>query len=362
MRHCIFTVIYFPLMEVILIILASLALFYILAIVCDSFFVPAIDILAKKMNLGSDAAGATLLAVGSSAPELFTSFFAVFGLAGAEANVGAGTIVGSAIFNILVIVGASAMFKAVVLQWQPVIRDLSFYVVTILLLFFSFRDGKVTLSEVLVFLAVYVVYIFAVVNWRKWFPYKDVAAPEEASGPPKNKIGNITFKALSFVIPDTNKKKHLYLVSFLMSIVVLLVISYYLVELITNLAIIMNINATFLALTVLAAGTSVPDLIGSIVVAKQGRGDMAVSNAVGSNIFDILFGLGLPWFLFLLINGGNIAVNNENLSASIILLFATVIAIIFLLIVRNWRIGHKSGLILIVLYVLYCIYTFITVA
>ena len=72
-----------------------------LAIVTEDYFVPAIDKIAHKLRLSSDASGATLLAAGSSAPEFFTSLFAVLGLAGAHADVGAGTIVGSAIFNIL---------------------------------------------------------------------------------------------------------------------------------------------------------------------------------------------------------------------------------------------------------------------
>ena len=62
-------------------------------------------------------------------------------------------------------------------------------------------------------------------------------------------------------------------------------------------------KTTIVALTVLAAGTSIPDLLSSVIVAKQGRGDMAVSNAVGSNIFDILFALGFPWLILLTING-----------------------------------------------------------
>ena len=124
---------------------------------------------------------------------------------------------------------------------------------------------------------------------------------------------------------------------------------------------VLNINATFLALTVLAAGTSIPDLLGSLVVAKQGRGDMAVSNAVGSNIFDILFALGFPWLIVLLFKTDEIIVSTENLSASIFLLFATVVATLFLLIARKWRLGRYSGIFLIGLYVAYCVYLVITI-
>ena len=343
-------------MQLLIIIATTLFLFYILSVVCETYFVPSIDILSKKLKLSSDAAGATLLAAGSSAPELFASIIAVFGLTKAGADVGAGTIVGSAIFNVLVIIGAAAMFKAVTLQWKPIIRDLGFYVLTILLLFFFFQNGKISLVESLSFLVLYGIYIFAVLKWKKWFSYEDIGIDPSHEVEPKGKISLFIKKGVDIVIPDVEKRPHLYLVTFFVSILVIIVASYVLVENLIHAADILDISPTFLALTALAAGTSLPDLIGSIVVAKQGRGDMAVSNAVGSNIFDILFGLGAPWAVYLLFNGGSIAVSTDNLNASILLLLATVVAIITLLIVRRWRIGKYAGLGLILLYVAYVIY------
>lgn len=350
-------------MGVILSALAVLAIFYLLAIVTEDFFVPAIDKLADKLGLSSDASGATLLAAGSSAPEFFTSLFAVLGLAGAHADVGAGTIVGSAIFNVLVIVGAAAMFKAVKLQWQPVIRDLVFYAFTVLMLLWAFSDGAITLIEALVFVGTYVGYVVTVVNWRKVFPYKDIQADLDISTKHRNPLNSLLHRIIGYIVPDTNKKPSLYGITFVLSILAIAGLSWLLVDQVVVIALALNINATFLALTVLAAGTSVPDLIGSIVVAKQGRGDMAVSNAIGSNVFDVLFGLGLPWLLVLSLGGQNqISVSRENLLASVLLLFATVVAILFLLVVRNWRIGHKSGLILIGLYGAYVVYVLLSVS
>merc|ERR1712178_488063 len=69
-----------------------------------------------------------------------------------------------------------------------------------------------------------------------------------------------------------------------------------------------NIPVFIMGVTVLAAGTSVPDLLTSVIVAKQGHGDMAVSSSIGSNIFDILVGLPVPWLLYCLVNGGEISV------------------------------------------------------
>ncbi len=337
-------------------ILVLIVAFYLLAVICEDFFVSSLDIISAKLKLPSDVAGATFMAVGSSAPELFTALFAVL-KAGDHADVGAGTIVGSAIFNILVIIGAAATFRQAKLTWQPVIRDMLFYIFTIILLLISFWDGQITIGESLSFLGMYGFYIFAVTQWKKILPYKDADAIEVLeTGLKKNKLSKLSKQLLSSIIPDPQTKPHLYLVTFGVSILGLAGLSYVLVESAVGIGTILNINPTLIALTVLAAGTSIPDLLSSIVVAKQGRGDMAVSNAVGSNIFDILFGLGLPWIIVLSLKGETVKVGTDNLLSSVFLLFATVVAILFILITRKWTIGRHAGFGLIGLYILYVLY------
>lgn len=350
-------------MTIVIAICILLVIFYVLSILTEEFFIPAIDRIAHRMRLSSEAAGATLLAAGSSAPEFFTSLVAILGLAhGNHADLGAGTIVGSAIFNVLVIIGAASIFKSVTLQWKPVLRDMGMYVITIVLLYLAFADSKITPIEAIVFVAFYALYVFIVVNWKKWLKY-DNQELKHTEIPQKSKsLHAFVHRCVGFVVPSPDGKKS-YIWAFINSILLIAAMSWLLVEQVIVLADALSINSTFLALTVLAAGTSIPDLIGSVVVARQGRGDMAVSNAVGSNIFDILFGLGLPWLLYGLINGGDaLVVSSENLLASILLLLATVVAILFLLIVRDWKIGHKSGFILISLYIAYVIYIAIRVA
>lgn len=339
---------------------------FLLAIICEDFFVESLDILSAKLKLPSDVAGATLMAVGSSAPELFTALFAVLLSSGQHADVGAGTIVGSAIFNILVIIGASAAFKKTKLTWQPVIRDLIFYILTILLLLWSFRDGQILFYESLAFLGIYVTYVFLVTQWKKILPYKDIdpmdiVTKEINQETKKYPLVKWTKKALTLIIPDPQKKKSAYLITFLMSIVAIAGLSYLLVESAINIGVFFRISPTIIALTVLAAGTSIPDLISSVIVAKQGRGDMAVSNAVGSNIFDILVGLGLPWMIAFGLGAQAITVGTENLLSSVFLLFATVVAILFVLITQKWTIGRKSGLILILFYIAYILYNIVKV-
>lgn len=344
-------------MELILSVIGLLAIFYTLAILCDEFFVPSLDLIAKRFRMSSDVAGATLMAVGSSAPELFTSLFAVL-RPGDSANVGAGTIVGSAIFNILVIIGASAMYRGAKLTWQPVIRDMLFYVVSIIALLYTFWDGYINMWEAIALVALYVIYVITVANWKRILPYDD-SDPIEILEEGEKKINGLHHgvkTVLGLVIPDCQEKPNAYFITFILSIVGLAGMSYGLVELAVHVSAILHINPTIVALTVLAAGTSVPDLLSSLIVAKQGRGDMAVSNAVGSNIFDILFGLGFPWLLILFVKHEPILVQTENLISSVLLLFATVISIMFILVTRNWWLGRRAGIVLVGAYLAYIFY------
>jgi K+-dependent Na+/Ca+ exchanger-like protein len=304
------------------------------------------------------------MAMGSSAPEFFVSLFAVFRISAGEQAVGAGTIVGSAIFNILVIVGASALFKRAVLTWQPVIRDLSFYIFTILLLLVTFLDGEITLAESTLFVGLYIIYIFSFKIWKRLFPYKTqgdidseiIAVTEKEELEIKLRpatVKNLLDKAISLLFVDLKAHPRLYFVNFLTAIAALAIFSHIMVESAVGVAHTFGVPEVIIALTILAAGTSIPDLISSIVVAKRGRGDMAVANAVGSNVFDINIGLGLPWIIFILWKGSSVPVVTENLTSSIFLLFATVIALLFLLIAKKWELGRYAGVLLIAMYGFY---------
>lgn len=109
---------------------------------------------------------------------------------------------------------------------------------------------------------------------------------------------------LTFTIPDVRRPgfgKWCYF-SFIVSILWIGIFSFFMVNWTEILGNTMGIPAVVMGYTVLAAGTSVPDLLSSVIVARMGEGDMAVSSSIGSNIFDILVGLPLPWLIFSLVN------------------------------------------------------------
>lgn len=143
---------------VILHMLGMLYMFIALAIVCDEFFVPALTVITEKLAISDDVAGATFMAAGGSAPELFTSVIGVFI---SHSNVGIGTIVGSAVFNILFVIGMCAVFSREILNltWWPLFRDVSFYILDLIMLIIFFLDNYINCWESMTLLLSYAAYV-----------------------------------------------------------------------------------------------------------------------------------------------------------------------------------------------------------
>ena len=113
-----------------------------------------------------------------------------------------------------------------------------------------------------------------------------------------------------------------------------------------------------MGLTFLAAGTSVPDLLSSVIVARKGLGDMAVSSSVGSNIFDILIGLPLPWLsygIYRSITEGETYVDvvADTLFLSVLILVAMVVIVVLCIHINKWKMTKKLGIMMFVLYIVF---------
>lgn len=355
-------------MNLIISLLGLIFTFYILARICDLFFVESLEIMAKKLKMSSDVAGATLMAIGSSAPEFFTALIALFIAGGGHENMGAGTIVGSALFNLLVIIGTVSLFKIKKLTWQPVTRDLLFYFLSVVLLFVFFIDGKITITEAIIFVIFYVIYLFSFKYWKKLFPYKrkladvqELFEDEEADFIKETKREkwwnpfDLIDKLIILIFPNLKKRPQFYVYVFILSLAMIILLSWLMIKFGVAFAHSVHLPEVLIALTILAIGTSVPDLMSSVIVAKKGKGDMAVTNAIGSNIFDIQIGLGLTWMIALIIRGGVISVNTQNIVSSVILLIVSMVYLLIVLVLKKWRIGRTFGSIFILTYVLYII-------
>ncbi|XP_073712545.1 sodium/potassium/calcium exchanger 4 isoform X1 [Misgurnus anguillicaudatus] len=476
---------------VLLHIIAALYMFLALAIVCDDYFVTSLEKICEKLNLSEDVAGATFMAAGSSAPELFASVIGVFITHG---DVGVGTIVGSAVFNILCIIGVCGIFagQVVLLTWWAVFRDSSFYIMAVVALIVFIYDEKIVWWESLILVVMYAVYILIMkfnapmqkfftrrsdqnvangnaavgseledgnesvddpsvpllceVKSSKMYSRGSVVMVDEiinASPPhyrfpeaslrimvtnhfgPKTRLrmasrliiterqrlvqaangvetavldgkpdienGNVPedkttedkeseltspFRVpggcmnktkwliswpllliLYFTIPNCAKSRweKYFMLSFILSTVWIAVFSYLMVWMVTIIGYTLGIPDVIMGITFLAAGTSVPDCIASLIVARQGLGDMAVSNTIGSNVFDILVGLGVPWALqtMAVSYGSVVKINSRGLLYSVVLLLGSVALTVFGIHLNRWKLDFKLGVYLLVLYAVF---------
>ena len=161
---------------------------------------------------------------------------------------------------------------------------------------------------------------------------------------------------LKVIFPN---KKHFTIV-FIISIVIIAGISWVLVESAIEIAHFLKISEAVIAVTILAVGTSIPDLISSVVVSKQGRGGMAISNAVGSNIFDILMGLGLPFLIIIISMGGKADIEVGDIEISVYFLLASVFIVFLLFILNKWKVGKIFGSSLLLIYLIYVIWAILS--
>lgn len=160
-------------------------MFLALAIACDEFFVPALEEMSseRRLNLSMDVAGATLMAAGGSAPELFTSLFGTF----TESEIGFGTIVGSAVFNVLFVIAMCSLMARETLQltWWPLFRDSLYYSIGLVVLTVfvgvSSRE-RILIWEACVLFVLYLGYILIMYYNRdiyKMLTGKELQDPEE---------------------------------------------------------------------------------------------------------------------------------------------------------------------------------------
>ena len=161
--------------------------------------------------------------------------------------------------------------------------------------------------------------------------------------------------AMFLTIPDCRREnwEKLYPATFIMCIAWITLLSYFMVYGATVLGVFFEIPLPVLGLTLLAAGTSIPDLLSSVAVAKRGFGDMAVSSSIGSNVFDILIGLPVPWLVYNLLNGYSVTISSEGLTIMVLTLFIMVAVVVSLIQVSKWVMTKKLGVYMMILYALF---------
>lgn len=335
-------------------------------------FGSASDFLGR--NLSDGVKGATINAIGSSMPELLTTFFFLFILKNADGfAAGLGTTVGSAVFNAVVIpfvVGMSVFFKykndKLKFSKKVIFRDgIALILINILLLIIvkhssdggfsglSWKEGGV----LMIFYIFYLVYLFAKMDKSD---KKDIDKNKQQDKIEKdnNKIvmlkSMVTLNFLEIFVGNnniTNKKAWSLL---LFSMIIMSAGCYGLVEASIYLGGALGVKTFVVSVIIVAAATSVPDTYLSYKDASKGNYDDSISNAFGSNIFDIGFAIGFPVFVFGLMYGDIhlTAVEEHNISELLVLLLVITVAV-FVIFIAGKGLTMFKLLMLFSLYLLF---------
>lgn len=295
---------------------------FVLLIKGADFFVEGSSDVAKLLKVPSVVIGLTIVALGTSAPEAAVSISA--GIEGSN-DIALGNVLGSNIFNVLVVVGVCATINAFDVDNVIFRRDLPICIGATALLVLFLLDGAIVLWEALTLLALLVCYITLTVVYALKHRTKD---EQEAKPPRKPAIcvlfilggaaaivfgGDVVVKSASTIAKNLGMTERL------------------------------------VGLTIVALGTSLPELVTSITAARKGDSGLAIGNVVGSNLFNILFILGMSASLH------PISAAAGSMTDVLVALGVVVLLFVAALIFKK-RINRATGIVLVLLYVAYTVY------
>lgn len=286
------------------------------------WFVEGASAIADKFGIPQLVIGLTIVAIGTSLPEAAVSISAA--LKG-SAEITIGNVVGSNIMNILIILGLTSVICAIPVQKSTVRYEIPFVIVITaalaLLGLFDNTVGRVDGVLLWVLMGVYMVYLLTMA--------KKGTAPEEEKKGKKLPV----WKMLLMVVVGA---------------VMIVLGSDVTVDAATNLATIFGMSERFIGLTIVALGTSLPELVTSVTAAVKGKTDIAMGNIVGSNIFNVLFVVGITAVITPVPYGSNFLVD------SLVAIGAAVL--LFLCVLKGKKLSRPGGLIMLVGYAAYFVY------
>lgn len=292
----------------------------------DIFVAGASDI-AKFLKIPSVIVGLTIVSLGTSAPEAVVSIIA--GINGSN-GIALGNVVGSNIFNTMMVVGVCALVLPINVLGEILKRDYPIMIfITLILIGFMF-DGLISKSDGFILFVLCILYIAFLIK----SVYKD-----------KNNEQKLDDQEV--IIVD---KKSIFKAAVETVIGACLIIwgGNIVVSSATNIATALEIPDSIIGLTVIAIGTSLPELVTSIIAAKKGESDIAIGNVVGSNIFNIVFVLG--------ISSSFTAIGVENENFIDIFVFLAAAMFIYIACYKTRKIGRAIALTLVVAYFSYTAY------
>ena len=243
---------------------------FVLLIKGADFFVDGASSIARKLKIPSLIIGLTIVSIGTSLPEAAVSLSA--SLSGTN-DISLGNVIGSNIFNLLVVVGVSSAILPIITDMDILKRDMPINLVATAVLFLMLLDGTLSRADAAILLLFLVVYMFMLIRTA----LKQAADNQGAEDEPEQKVLSWA-KSLIFVVVGAGA---------------IIGGGQLVVENAKTIASTLGMSETLIGLTVVAVGTSLPELVTSIVAAKKGDSGIAMGNVVGSSIFNIMFILGL---------------------------------------------------------------------
>lgn len=284
-------------------------------------FVDGASGIAARLGIPQLVIGLTIVAMGTSAPEAAVSISAA--LKG-NAEITIGNIVGSNILNILIILGITSVIISVKVAASTIKYELPFMIaITAVLLLFGYTGGNITFSEGIllwVLFILYLTYLFVMAKRNK-----DETDDKQEEKP--------LWKLIIFILLG------LFMIVFGSDISV---------DGASAIAKAVGISERFIGLTIVALGTSLPELVTSIAAARKGKADIAIGNIVGSNIFNILFVVGTTSLITPVVFASNFIIDTAIAIAAGILLLVGVL--------RKKELSRATGIIMLVCYGAYFIY------
>ncbi|XP_054006556.1 sodium/potassium/calcium exchanger 4-like isoform X2 [Hylaeus anthracinus] len=394
--------------------------FVLIAFVCDDYLLPSLARICKRMNISTDIAGATFLAMASSFPEMFVNLIGTFLT---ESDLGVGTVVGSAVFDTFATpaCGALTALHAIQLEWRILSRDCIVYVISVGTLVVIMWDGLIEWYEATVLLALFFIYLVLLFG-GKWAlrscssegkgstvvlvsviessSHVDLSKPRFKNGldylengitvvrehqqnrrhdldiasqsgrsekaeeienlfawPTEKQVLlkcwfllNWPLKFLLFVtVPDTRRErfKNWYPLTFVMCVIWIAIASYLLSWMMTVVGVTIGIPDSIMGITFLAGGGNIPELASIVILARQGDGNMAMSNTLGANILDILLCLGLPWLVKCLLTGSSVKIVSGALSYSVLSLVICIIILFTVIASFKFKLNKKYSTIIV---------------
>lgn len=320
-------------------------------------------------NLSEGVRGATINAIGSSLPELFTTFFFLFILKDKDGFAGGiGTTAGSAIFNgmiipavVILIVVLKRINSSVSISRKVLLRDGISLLICELVLILLIGGNTLNWIHGIILMGMYAAYVIYMLTSMKKVDNMDAEIEdedeEEDEGSDKGLFYNLITLNLEPIFIKSELKSRNAWTLLIAAMVVISSACFLLVKSCEWLGDSMGIPIYFIAVVLASAATSVPDTILSMKDAQKGNYDDAVSNALGSNIFDVCFALGFPLFLFTIIYGPIVMSPEtvQNISELRILLFILTL-IAFVIYISRTKLGITSAFLLLLVYLAFTLF------